>query len=179
MEKTCSHVEAVGFTKRFDIISWFVVLSWIRNFCTFSIIWRCGADLWAISLFLSLSVFKCGGGVSSELWECCEYLNFLSLPPPSIQTKHLFPLQDLSCFLIDNNGFIVLSKDRSEVRPPPHLFLRWVQEGKWYDSQVPIPDNWLRFWTLGWGSDPWGWVLCLFWNVWVFTENLPSGCFRL
>lgn len=38
----------------------------------------------------------------------------------SSQTKHfLFPLQDLSCYLVDNNGFIVLSKDRSEVRPRP------------------------------------------------------------
>lgn len=35
-------------------------------------------------------------------------------------TQHfLFPVQDLSCFLVDNNGFVVLSKDRSEVRPRP------------------------------------------------------------
>lgn len=40
--------------------------------------------------------------------------------PTSSPSKHfLFPVQDLSCFLVDNNGFVVLSKDRSEVRPRP------------------------------------------------------------
>lgn len=27
----------------------------------------------------------------------------------------LVPFQDLNCFLVDNNGFILLSKDRNEV----------------------------------------------------------------
>lgn len=63
-------------------------------------------------------MFQRGGGVSSELRERCEYLT--SCHPVSSQTKHvLFPVQDLNCFLVDNNGFVVLSKDRSEVRPRP------------------------------------------------------------
>lgn len=28
----------------------------------------------------------------------------------------LLPVQDLSCYLVDNNGFVVLSKERREVR---------------------------------------------------------------
>lgn len=28
----------------------------------------------------------------------------------------LLPVQDLSCYLVDNNGFVMLSKERSEVR---------------------------------------------------------------
>lgn len=38
----------------------------------------------------------------------------------SSQSEHfLFPVQDLSCYLVDNNGFIVVSKDRNEVRSHP------------------------------------------------------------
>lgn len=35
---------------------------------------------------------------------------------------------------------------------------------------MPIPDNWLRLWTLGWGLDPGGWVLCLSWKVGIYRE---------
>lgn len=38
------------------------------------------------------------------------------LKTPNTRVFLLFPAQDLNCFLVDNNGFILLSKDRSEVR---------------------------------------------------------------
>lgn len=73
------------------------------------------------SLFPSLAVFQRGGSLSSQLRERCEYLTHPSVPlwcfgfSTSRFAPFLVPFQDLNCFLVDNNGFILLSKDRKEV----------------------------------------------------------------
>lgn len=59
--------------------------------------------------------------MSSELRERGEYRPARPAPPGPgpHQQKRSFPVQDLSCFLVDNHGFVLLSKDRGEVRPRP------------------------------------------------------------